>query len=626
MCGIAGIINFDKKKVEVSQLKKMNAFMSNRGPDAEGYWQDKNIGCSHKRLSIIDISDKGLQPMLNKGKTAVITYNGEIYNFKSLRNLLQKAGYHFYSDTDTEVILNGYLYWGIDKLLEQLDGMFAFVIYDLKKQIAFACRDRFGQKPLYYLSNSDQFIFASDIKAIKSVSKTLNLNYNSLDYYLSELSVPQPLSIWEEINQVQEAHYIKINLQQFKTIEKKYWDLDFSKKNKLSETENIKIVENKLITAIEKRLVGDVEIGTFLSSGIDSGLITALLSSKLNKRVKSFTAGFDYNEYNEIPLARELANKYNTQHTEINIQADIINTIEESIDFFGEPFADSSCIPSFLLSKEIKKKLKVVLSGDGGDETFGGYHDYKWASQADNYLQKYPSKLLRSPIKITNQVLNKIITTNDNYGHIEAYIKMPDYLKLYRNMGFSPVEKSLLYNNNAKYVNGNFTSEFLKKLWRKNAKGNYTDSIFSTSIHSRLLNDYLVKVDRTSMANGLEVRSPFLDKDLVEFAVSIPNGIKLKHNTEKYLLKKLGQKYIDENIFNRKKQGFGIPLNHWLKKDLKTFSHDLLLSQTFKNRKLFNQAYIEKILEEHQTNKQEHTHRIWALLCLELWFNKHIDK
>ncbi len=618
MCGIAGIIHLNAEKVSETVLQKMAEYLAHRGPDGSGTWIEGHVGFAHKRLSIIDLSDNASQPMADLTGSVVITYNGEIYNYKDLKAELTRSGQHFRSQSDTEVILNGYLHWGLNKLLEKLDGMFAFVLYDKNNRAAYACRDRFGKKPLYYFSNGRKFSFASDIRSVWAAEKQLTLDTDSLDYYLTELSVPQPSTIWKEIRQVNPAHYLHLDLTKGKLSELRYWELSFKEKEeRLSEQEALEQVEKLLVAAITKRMVGDVPVGCFLSGGADSGLVTALLASHSTKRVKTFTVGVEQMKMNELPLAKKLAERYHTEHSEILVKANVAELLPQLVEEFGEPFADSSFLPAYYISKEIRKHVKVALSGDGGDEIFGGYHEYRTAFLADEYLQLKPT----ASATILNKMLHRARLSKTNYGHLKKFTQLSGDRKLYREMGFSAEQKQKLYHQD--FVHGKFSATArLEKAWQESDQGTITDTLFKASLRTRLLNDYLFKIDRTSMIHALEVRCPFLDLQLAAFAARIPNRIKLKDGTTKFLLKKLAVKYIDRGFFGRTKKGFGVPLKQWLRGEMKGFVSELILSESFSRRKIADAPYVKKILNEHQSGKADHTHRIWALVCLELWFQK----
>lgn len=619
MCGIAGIVNLNGEAIVTQLLHNMSFFLKNRGPDAEGYWIKDNVGFAHRRLSIIDISESGNQPMFDSEKRVVITYNGEIYNYSVIRKELLKYGFVFNTQSDTEVLLNAYLKWGINGMLNRIDGMFAFALYDIEQNMLYLCRDRFGKKPLYY-SNNESFTFSSDIRAVKAIVKNCTIDFKSVDYYLTELSMPQPRTIWNEVKQLLPGHYLTLNVNNGQVKTNTYYKTNYSVKEQIGIDDAIETVELKLKDAILKRKVGDVPIGCFLSGGADSGLIASILALNSSERINTYTVGFTYNNYSELDQARGLAKRYDTAHTEIVIEPNIMDDLQHILSECGEPFADSSIIPSYYISREVSKKVKVVLSGDGGDEVFGGYYNYVWAYNTDKYIERRKSAIARKSSRFFNYLFNKALLTDKNYGHYEAYYKMPPWEKLYRQMGFSQQEKQYLIKGKELIGVHDFTENYLEQIYMAGNHRNITDSMFEASMGTRLLNDYLVKVDRASMMNSLEVRSPFLDTSLVEFTVKLPNDIKLHNGVSKYILKKLGEKYIDKEFSKRPKRGFGIPLKEWLSNEWNSFVKDILLSDSFNERGLFNRAYIETIIKQHEQGIVDNSHKIWALFCLELWF------
>ncbi len=627
MCGIAGIVELNNHKaVDEFLLKKMNSFNRFRGPDDGGIWIQNNIGLAHRRLSIVDLSPNGNQPMTIQGGTLAITYNGEIYNFQDLRKELVSNGFSFFSNTDTEVILNGYLHWGIHRLLQQLDGMFAFTIVDLKTQKIYICRDRFGKKPLYYFKNAQKISFASDIRSISSVETDLTLDYRTIDYYLSELSAPQPYTIWSEIQQVKSGHYLSVDLSTKSITEDSYWKLESKPDYSMSVTEAIETVEQKLKIAVQKRTMGDEKIAAFLSGGVDSGLVVALMASASSEKLSTYTIGLEYAPLDEQKYAKQLSEKYSTDHHTYIVKADIIELLPELIEGFGEPFADSSNIPSYYITKEMHKHCKVAFSGDGGDEIFGGYTEYSWAYNTDEYLKKYPGKHYRELVSLLSKAYSRVNKSHENLGHLESYLKMSGGSKLFRNMGFSQEEKNNLYSSEMSEKVSGSTTEYLNAIWENNKQDTILDTLFLSSVHTRLLNDYLVKVDRSSMMNSLEIRCPFLDKDLAEFAFTIPGNLKLQNGTTKYILKELAKKYVDKDIVSREKMGFGVPIAQWIRTELKDFIRNVLLSETLKKRNLFSMEYISLMLDQHYSGKYDHSDKIWAIMCLEIWFQKFYDK
>jgi asparagine synthase (glutamine-hydrolysing) len=622
MCGIAGIFNLNGEKVPESYLEKMSLCMKERGPDNLGIWTSENAGLVHRRLSIIDLSANGNQPMQDTENTVVITFNGEIYNFPELKEELQKKGILFNTSSDTEVLLYGYKVWGIEHLLNKIDGMFAFVLCDLQKRKSFLCRDRFGKKPLYYSIDNGRFYFSSDIRSITPFISNLEMDYEALDYYLTEICIPQPKTIWKNIAQVYKSSFLELDLNSGEHSVKEYFRLVSTPKLKISYDEAEKLVEQNLTAAILKRTISDVPVGCFLSGGVDSGLVVSLLAQQSAKPVKTFSVGFTEDDFNELPYAQKLAERYGTDHTEIIIQPKIENEIHDLVDYYGEPFADSSAIPTYYVCKEMRKHVTVALSGDGGDELFG-YRNYAYAKKAEDFMRNYPAALQRNFVTMLSKMSSRLKSDVENYGALDKFCREEaSGIALIRGMAFMPHEMSDLYSHDFKNKVPGYAMKEAKKIWSKYEDCSLTDKIFLASLDTRLLNDYLVKVDRSSMKSSLEVRSPFLDTELAALAFKLPYEYKIKNGEAKYILKKLAQKHIDKNIFDRKKQGFGIPVKHWLKNELKELVAENLSEKQVSHRGFFNPHYVTKLLKEHNSNKINHTHKIWSLLWLELWCKK----
>ncbi len=615
MCGIAGIIYLKDQIVTKESLVRMTNFLGERGPDHKGFYINKNVGLAHSRLSIIDLSDSANQPM--ESNRAVICFNGEIYNFKDLKKELLQDEFKFKTHSDTEVLLYGYEKWGIKKLLQKAEGMIAMAIYDKLENKLILARDIFGKKPLYYYKDKSHIVFSSDIRAVQSISKTTEIDYESLDYYLTELTSPQPKTIWEKINQVEGSSFIEFDISTGNFSSGKYWNIPKGKTNKINEEEALSNIEDLLKQAINKRQVGDVPIGYFLSSGADSGLIAALASTSTTSPITTYTVGFG-DDTDETKLATDLAAKYNTNHKNIQIKPDIVKTLPELINYLGEPFADSSLIPSYYITKQMSNEFKVALSGDGGDEVFGGYYEYGWTYELDQFTNDYPSKSSRELVNLAS----KLGIKSRKYSHLFSYLQWSGAKKLYRQMGFSEDHKNKLYSKAFEQRVPHFAFEHLQKIWDTEWSDNYSDTLFRSSFQTRLLNDYLVKVDRSSMINSLEVRSPFLDKSLVEYVSQLDNSLINKNGTPKYLLKNLGNKYISSDFSKRKKQGFGIPITHWLRSELKDWAKEIILSGSLSNSGVFNRKYIDQLFDDHINERADHTNRIWTLICLEIWLDK----
>lgn len=620
MCGIAGKISFIQR-VEDEELRTFGDLMKDRGPENLGVWTKENIGLVHTRLSIIDLKEEANQPMHVEGKLSM-SYNGEIYNYRDLRKELEPY-ITFKTTSDTEVILNGYQVWGIDKLLKKLDGMFAIALIDHEKQQLFLARDRFGKKPLYYYQDAQKFIFSSDIRVIHhSEKQNLSLNFNSIDYYLTELSSPQPATIWEEVNQVQGGNLLTFSLVTKESNEHPFWSgINPNQKQNVSLQEAIDQTEESLLKAIEKRLVADVPIGCFLSGGVDSGLIASMLASHTTERIKTYSFGLSYEQMNELPDAKIVADRYDTDHTEIVVEVDAMSILPDLVEYMGEPFADSSIIPSYYVTNEISKYVKVALSGDGGDELFGGYNEYGIAYRTDDFLNKYPNGMVQEINVLFDKVYSRFSGKKENNGSYLHYVKKDGAEKLFRDMGYSFKDIHSIYGEKYPSTSKGHAKQVLQSVWDKQIGENLTDKLLIGSLKTRLLNDYLVKVDRSSMKNSLEVRSPFLDRELAEMAFQLPNKHKFYGNINKYLLKKLAEKYVDPNIWNRPKRGFGIPIGDWLQNEMFSFMKETILDGYFVSNGLFSRSFLEEEIKEHQLGNHK-THKLWAVMCLEIWANK----
>ncbi len=610
MCGIAGHLQLNNSP-SISELEMHSKCFESRGPDNYGAKIYGNLGLCHRRLSIIDLDDRSNQPMEKANLT--IVFNGEIYNFQQLKNELIELGMGFETTSDTEVILSAYSYWGIDKTVEKLEGMFAFALFDIANSKLYLVRDIYGQKPFYWFVNSDQLLFASDIRFISGQVSGLTIDDQSLEYYFQELAMPQPKTIWKQIQQIEPGYIYEVDTKNLAITKNNYHKIDFNYK-KLDWNESLERVEVALERAIKKRMVADVPVSCFLSGGIDSGLIVSLLAKNSTEKVNTFSVGFKEDDFNELPFAKELAQKYDTNHMELVIEPNIADDIYSILSDLGEPFGDSSLIPSYLVTKEMSNFYKVSLSGDGGDELFG-YPIYADYYQLETLYDSVPQYLRK--LKINGSKLFSRLGLGNNLGRFEQFVKnKPNGDCLKRDMVFSSDEVDRLLNSRQ----SNYTQHYLDECWNFSNASTISNQVIAGSLKSRLLNDYLTKVDRSSMMNSLEVRSPFLDKELGALAFSIPNAIKFKNNQPKAILKELAVKYMDPNIHLRKKSGFGIPINHWLRKELKPLISEYLSEERLKEHGLFNAVYVTKVVTEHLSGSHDHRHKIWCLLSFQIWF------
>lgn len=603
MCGLVGKLNFDGKPVFENEIRKMCRTITHRGPDDEGIWVKDNVGLGNRRLAIIDLSLTGHQPMSNEDKTVWLTFNGEIYNFLDLRKKLSKKGHRFFSHTDTEVIIHLWEEYGVD-CLHFLRGMFAFALWDEKQRILFLARDRLGKKPLKYFINEKCFIFASELKAIlkdKSVSKRPDIQ--AIDYFLTLESVPSPLTGFKGIKKLPAGCYILIKDSRLKI--QKYWHLDFSEKINLSEEELKREIIRRLKEAVKLRLIADVPIGAFLSGGIDSSAIVALMTILGQRNINTFSIGSENKDYSEFDYARLVAKKFRTNHHEIILKPSSFSLLKKLAYFYEEPYGDPSALPTYLVSQAASQKLRVVLNGDGGDENFAGYGRYK-KFRLLYYLHFLPQFLKRKIIK------------KFHLPDFERYVF--DFISL----NFPSLVKKEMY-----------TRPFLREidplaseralLKQEKEKLPILDNILMLDFNFYLSEVLLPKIDIATMANGLECRSPLLDHKFIEFTAKIPFHFKLNSLNSKYIFKKALEKILPSEIIYRKKMGFGFPLGKWLRSEWRKDVEELLLSKNSLIRQYLKQTAIKEYLKNRPAG-EHHDRRIWRMMMFEFWLQNFFGK
>ena len=629
MCGICGIYNKGCEEINPETIVEMRDVMVNRGPDDAGIYKGPHIGLGHRRLSIIDLSPAGHQPLSNEDGTIWIVVNGEIYNFLELRNKLINRGHVFRSRTDSEVLIHGYEEWGLETLLQKINGMFAFAIWDSNKEELILVRDRLGVKPLFYLEKNGKVYFSSDIKSIwLGYDKDLPLNYSAIDHFLFSFCIPQEYSIFEGVKKVLPAQYIRINKN--KTLAENYWDLSFSIKEEMSEGEFIEELKDRLTSAVKRRMISDVPLGAFLSGGVDSSLIVAIMANISSSPIKTFSIGFKEESYSELRYAKMVAEKYSTDHYEFIIEPNAISILPSIIWGYGEPFADSSQLATYYVANMTKTHVTVALTGDGGDESFGGYGRIA-AQYFSSYYRKYLPSLLSN--KLFPGIANSFVSVLGRRGMIGKIKTLTDYgcvdfLDTFRiggTFGFDNRE-SLYSAEFMQKLSGHDPSDIFEKYLESADGTNEIDKALYIDIKTLLPNDFLTKVDIATMMNSLEARSPFLDYELMEFVAKIPLNIKVKHGRQKYLLKKIASDFVPYEAIFRKKWGFAIPIRFWFKDNFTTLLKNVLLSEKATKRKYFSTNYVQSLLEDQLIGKCDHSARLWTLLCLELWHLMFIDK
>ncbi len=623
MCGISGILDTGSAP-ERALIEKMNRIMEHRGPDGEGYHLDGPVALGHRRLSIIDLSG-GAQPLSNEDDSVWITFNGEIYNFPALREELLALGHRFRTRSDTETIVHAWEEWGED-CPKRLRGMFAFAIWDKRRKVLFLARDRMGKKPLYYYSDGKRFLFASEIKALlQDDAVPRELDPGALVDYLNYHYIPFPGTIFKGIRKLAPGHSLNIALDPSSTaltvLEKPYWNLTYAPDVSVSEDEWIAALRAKLEEAVQIRLISEVPLGAFLSGGIDSSAVVALMSQVQSAPVKTFSIGFKEEDFSELQYARQIAERFGTEHHEYVVEPDAMEVLPRLAWEYDEPFADSSAIPTWYVSKLAREQVTVILSGDGGDETFAGYRRYRWATDMGRYdwlpdairkpLFGWPAAMLPTGMKGQGTLRHLSRDPFERYAGINTFGETA-----YLESLLSADVKSGLRGDSARTL-PDYTA--LKRYYDECLEHDYLTRIQYVDTKTYLAEDILTKVDRASMLCSLETRAPLLDHEVVELAARMPSHLKLKNGDAKYILKKTMAGLLPDEILYRRKMGFGVPLVHWFKKDLTSYARDILLSQQARERGFFNPAAVEKLLNDHQKAGRDLSARIWALLFFEHW-------
>jgi len=624
MCGITGKIFFNSCEVSEQEIEQMNNAIIHRGPDDGGIYisPDRRVGLGHRRLSIIDLSPLGHQPMSYLDRYQIV-FNGEIYNFQEKRKMLEKDGYVFRSHSDTEVILGLYDKFG-RKCLEHLRGMFSFAIYDEKNQTIFCVRDRVGKKPFKYYLDENVFIFASELKAILTQKEyEKEPDYLAIHHFLTLQYCPAPLTGFKNLKKLEPAHYLFIDLKTREVEKECYWKLDYSKKLNLSEGQWKNKILDKLEESVKLRMIADVPLGAFLSGGIDSSAVVALMSKHSKEAVKTFTIGFKEEKFDESDYAKQIAETFKTQHKQFIIEPKAIEILPLLVKHFEEPYADKSALPTYYVSKMTRDFVTVALNGDGGDENFAGYERHSIFKFSLWYGRiMFLHKILVIPIarflalKIRNTFFDRAYkfskTLAENYQH--RYVNYICY--------FSNELKNEIYCDEFKTKIGKVDSyDVVASKFKQANSDDKVDQMLFADFSTYLPDDLMAKSDIDSMAVSLESRSPFLDHEFLELTAKIPSSLKLRGLTnKKYILKKSLEGLVANNILYRKKMGFGVPIEMWLRNELKDYAYELLLSEKAIARNIFKKEEIKRILDIHTTTKINYAPQIWALINLEQWF------
>ena len=605
MCGIYGINRQESQKQIIDILKLANF----RGPDYSGIEIGNHFSFGHNRLSIIDLDARSNQPF--QFEEYSIVFNGEIYNYLEIRKHLQNKGHSFLTDSDTEVILKSYITYG-EKCLEHFNGMFAFVIYDSKKNIFWGARDRLGKKPFYYYMRDNIFEFASQLKQI-SYNKHLKINKKSEKLYFRYGYVPEPYSIFEDVYKLEAGYSFEYDLDNAKFSKKEYWDISTNNNHLQSSYNDVKKeLKDLLIDSIDMRLHADVPVGVFLSGGVDSSLVAAIAAKELGKKVDTFSIKFTDAEFDESQYAQHVADTLETNHHTLTCSHhDMIDLMENLNEYYDEPYNDSSSLPMMILSRETRKHVTVALSGDGGDELFWGYHSY--------FRMKKVSKLYKLP-KFIRTMLASALNNSSNY----RLKKIASGLKI------ESLEELFLYSNRLfdftklfSIENIGYLEQYKKYLYNQKE---FFERISDYDIKTYLDGDIFTKVDRATMAYSLEARTPLVDYRIVELSQKIPFEYKYKNGEGKYILKDILYDYLPKEIFKRPKSGFTVPLKNWFRDELKEYVYTTLTKENLSKIDDINLEYVYKMIENHMNGSENNYHQIWTLITYVKWMEKYLEE
>jgi asparagine synthase (glutamine-hydrolysing) len=631
MCGISGFIDYSKTS-NSTILEKMNRMLAHRGPDGEGYGlyetEKATVGLGHRRLSIIDLTDGGSQP--KTFQNLHITFNGEIYNFEEVKKELEIKGHYFESHSDTEVVLHAYKEWG-SVCLQKFIGMFAFVIYDQENNKVFACRDRAGVKPFFYYQKEGLFLFGSELKALLQHPNFIKeIDLDAAAAFMQFGYVPTPHCIFKNTYKLKPGHFLNFDLTQNSFKIKQYWNVyDAYNKPilKINLPEAKEETEKLLTSAFNYRMVSDVPVGVFLSGGYDSSCVTALLQKDKTEKIKTFTIGVPDAGLNEAPYAKDIAKHLGTDHTEYYCtQKEALEIVPQLPFFYDEPFADSSAIPTTLVSRIAKEKVTVALSADAGDEIFAGYNRYEYTMRYGKKLNNIPDFIRKTAAGLMNAIpADNIPVLNKKYLFHSRYEKLKMLLK---NPSNHNILISLTSQMNENDISSLFKTKIIKLPTAFDSKElkieNYSTLSYMMAIdyQTYLLDDILQKVDRASMAVSLEGREPFLDQRVIEWAAQLPMEYKYNNGNKKFIIKEIVHKYIPKEMLDRPKMGFGIPIAAWLQKDLKQYV-DKYFDETFvTNQNIFDNIEIQRIKKSFYNGKVEIAEKIWYVLMFQMWYDK----
>lgn len=629
MCGIAGVFYADRRRpVNSAVLKAMGDAIAHRGPDAEGFWMDPGLGLVHRRLSIIDLGG-GDQPIGNEDGSVQIVFNGEIYNFQELRADLKRRGHCFRTNSDTEVLVHLYEDLGAG-LVDRLRGMFAFAIWDRKQQRLVLARDRVGIKPLYIYRDHEKLIFGSELKAVLAHPNVgREIDAAALEDYFTLGMVPGARAIFRKVEKLPPAHVLTIEPESLSAAPRRYWQLQFAPDNQRSVDDWQQAIRAKMQETVKLHLIADVPVGAFLSGGVDSSIVVSEASKQLADPLRTFSMGFHEEEFSELPFARQVAGRYSTKHEEEIVTPDAVSLIDDLTHYYDEPFADASAIPTLLVCRMAARSVKVVLSGDGGDEAFAGYgryaHDLREATIRRCLPRWFRRFMLGSiagiwpkadwlprPLRAKTFLTNLSLEPGDAYANTLSKCRRP-------------LRRQLMSRNVAAGLNGHCPESIVRDAYERGSPYGPLSGMIAADVATFLPDDYLVKVDRASMAYGLEARPPLLDHELLELAARIPSQFKVRGGQTKWILKNAYANELPSEILWRRKQGFDIPIDSWLRGPLREYFEDSVLSSGAEVSNLIDQTAARQLFRSHIAGMGRHGSSLWTLLILARWSERYLS-
>jgi len=623
MCGIIGQVRYDGRNVDQDLPGRMCAALEHRGPDSRGMHRDGSVALGIQRLRVIDLAT-GDQPIYNEDRSVVVVLNGEIYNYRELRDDLRRRGHTLATRGDTEVIVHLYEEFGVD-CVRRLQGMFAFALWDARRRRLLIARDRVGKKPLVYTVRDGALTFASEMGALLA-DPTIprEVDPGAVDAYLAHGYVPAPLTALRGVHKLPPAHTLVV--QDGKLELDRYWRLDYGAKiEDASPQELAERIRSGLLEATRKRMIADVPLGAFLSGGIDSSAVVAAMAQESSEPVRTFSIGFDHEEFDELPHARRVAQQFGTVHEEFQVRAEAVEILPKIVRHYGEPFADSSAIPSFYLSELTRRHVTVALNGDGGDESFGGYTRYV-ANALAGRLDRIPAAARRTLGAAAARLPEggHIASVRSRARRLGGTLALDAAARYARYMAwFDGEQRRALY---APGFGRECGYDAITAAWATTSGTSVIDKMLEVDVDTYLAGDLIPKIDIATMAYALEARSPFLDADLMQLAASIPAELKVRGTEKKWILREALRPWLPGDLLDRPKQGFSVPLSSWLRGDLREWSRDVLLDPATLSRGYFRPEAINGLLQRHSAGVDAEDHRIWSLLVLELWHREYIDR